>query len=279
MQRAADWYPDPDNSKQLRYWDGEAWTEQRKPVKGFAAEFLIVVIFFFILCAAAGLAILLFIIFPFFGLTLRESAALLGPVGLAALTVAIAWLAHQKSLKLASLVWLLALFTVAPLIIPQPQIALLEIKKPNSDNPPGASDAVKAATQRRSLAFMYDQERKFNQQKINIGFGQIRLTKERKPRVFAGPGERSYHSIYTGFLPPFYHQKKLKEPQKARSLNQSVYRLREYEAVYRLRGYQWGINQSGWTWAFFLINGLIIATVWFRRRDKAQKVIKNNQPL
>ncbi len=28
----ADWYPDPENPSQLRYWDGTAWTEHRAPV-------------------------------------------------------------------------------------------------------------------------------------------------------------------------------------------------------------------------------------------------------
>lgn len=28
----ADWYPDPDDASQLRYWDGELWTEHRHPV-------------------------------------------------------------------------------------------------------------------------------------------------------------------------------------------------------------------------------------------------------
>jgi len=28
---AADWYPDPENSDQLRYWDGERWTDHRAP--------------------------------------------------------------------------------------------------------------------------------------------------------------------------------------------------------------------------------------------------------
>ncbi|MDP9168304.1 MAG: DUF2510 domain-containing protein, partial [Actinomycetota bacterium] len=27
----ADWYPDPENSAGLRYWDGTAWTEHRAP--------------------------------------------------------------------------------------------------------------------------------------------------------------------------------------------------------------------------------------------------------
>lgn len=28
---AADWYPDPDNAAQLRYWDGERWTDNHAP--------------------------------------------------------------------------------------------------------------------------------------------------------------------------------------------------------------------------------------------------------
>lgn len=27
----ADWYDDPDNPGILRFWDGDAWTERRKP--------------------------------------------------------------------------------------------------------------------------------------------------------------------------------------------------------------------------------------------------------
>jgi len=30
----ADWYPDPENPGQLRYWDGNQWTEHRSPVQG-----------------------------------------------------------------------------------------------------------------------------------------------------------------------------------------------------------------------------------------------------
>ena len=28
---AANWYPDPDDSSQYRYWDGTQWTDHRAP--------------------------------------------------------------------------------------------------------------------------------------------------------------------------------------------------------------------------------------------------------
>lgn len=31
-QPPANWYPDPDSSSYLRYWDGNAWTEHRTPL-------------------------------------------------------------------------------------------------------------------------------------------------------------------------------------------------------------------------------------------------------
>jgi hypothetical protein len=34
----ANWYPDPDDSTQLRYWDGSKWTEDRAPAKSAAAK-------------------------------------------------------------------------------------------------------------------------------------------------------------------------------------------------------------------------------------------------
>jgi hypothetical protein len=30
---APDWYPDPEDSSQARYWDGSAWTDQRRPAE------------------------------------------------------------------------------------------------------------------------------------------------------------------------------------------------------------------------------------------------------
>jgi hypothetical protein len=30
---AAAWYPDPEDATQLRYWDGEQWTEHRAPAQ------------------------------------------------------------------------------------------------------------------------------------------------------------------------------------------------------------------------------------------------------
>ncbi|HEX6115844.1 MAG TPA: AIM24 family protein [Solirubrobacterales bacterium] len=35
---APDWYPDPEDPTQLRYWDGNAWTENRAPGPGAAAQ-------------------------------------------------------------------------------------------------------------------------------------------------------------------------------------------------------------------------------------------------
>src|ERR1044071_4501713 len=29
--QAAGWYPDPESPSELRYWDGQAWTNQRHP--------------------------------------------------------------------------------------------------------------------------------------------------------------------------------------------------------------------------------------------------------
>ncbi len=35
---APDWYPNPDDPTQLRYWDGSAWTENRHPASGAAEQ-------------------------------------------------------------------------------------------------------------------------------------------------------------------------------------------------------------------------------------------------
>lgn len=35
---APDWYPDPDDPTQLRYWDGSTWTENRSPASGAAEQ-------------------------------------------------------------------------------------------------------------------------------------------------------------------------------------------------------------------------------------------------
>ncbi|MGI8460387.1 MAG: AIM24 family protein [Solirubrobacterales bacterium] len=35
---APDWYPNPDDPTQLRYWDGNAWTENRHPASGAAEQ-------------------------------------------------------------------------------------------------------------------------------------------------------------------------------------------------------------------------------------------------
>ena len=35
---APDWYPDPDDPTQLRYWDGNIWTENRAPAPGTAEQ-------------------------------------------------------------------------------------------------------------------------------------------------------------------------------------------------------------------------------------------------
>lgn len=71
MDTPADWYPDPDSVGILRFWDGEAWTERRKPapapaqspsgdrVEDMAGVLLLALVFVLIVAAMWGASVYL----------------------------------------------------------------------------------------------------------------------------------------------------------------------------------------------------------------------------